>query len=173
MNENTNQPETNNESTTETNNAFKPITTQEEFDAAIKARIDRAKKSAVPSDYDELKAKAAKWDEIEEANKSDLEKATQRAEAAEAKLNEIQHENELRSWREAASKATGVPASVLRGDTEADIMAHAEAIKNTMPIYPQVNETGTQPDTMTRSSIMAIKDTQKRQAAIAAHPELF
>lgn len=154
-------------------NEFTPITSQAEFDAAIKKRIERAKQSAIPADYEDLKAKAAKFDEIEEANKSDLEKATARYEAAEAKLQEIQHEAELNSWRLKASQATGVPTSVLRGDTEADIMAHAEAIKAAIPIYPQVHETGTEAPDMTKEQIMAIRDTQARQAAIAAHPELF
>lgn len=159
--------------TNQTNDEFKPITTQEQFDNAIKKRIERAKQAAIPDDYEALKAKAAKFDEIEEANKSDLEKATARYEAAEAKLAEIAHENELNEWRNKASQATGVPASVLRGDTEADIMAHAEAIKNAMPIYPQVHETGSTTPTITKAEIMAIKDTQARQAAIAEHPELF
>lgn len=154
-------------------NEFKAITTQEEFDAAIKSRIERAKKSAIPDDYEDLKAKAAKLAEIEEQNKSELEKATERAEAAEKELANIKHEAELNSWREAASKATGVPAAVLRGETEADIMAHAESIKAAMPIYPTVTETGTEPEAVTKAQIMAIRDSQKRQKMIAEHPELF
>lgn len=51
--------------------------TQEEFqaklDAAIKERLSREKKKF--ADYEDLKAKAAKLDEIEEANKTELEKA--------------------------------------------------------------------------------------------------
>ena len=154
-------------------NGFKPITSQEEFDKMIKARIERAKKSAVPEDYEAMKAKAAKFDEIEEANKSELEKATSRAEAAEKELAALRHKAEIDGWKAAASKATGVPASVLRGETEEDIMAHAEVIKGAITIYPQVTETGSQPDTMTKEQIMSIKDTQERQAAIASHPELF
>jgi hypothetical protein len=42
-------------------------------------RLARAK----PADYDDLKAKAAKLDEIEAANKSEIEKATEKAAAAE------------------------------------------------------------------------------------------
>lgn len=152
---------------------FKPITSQDEFDAAIKSRIERAKKSAIPEDYEDLKAKAAKFDEIEAQNKSELEKATERAEAAEKELASIKHDAELNAWREAASKATGVPAAVLRGETEADIMAHAAAIKAAMPIYPSVTETGTEPDAITKAEIMAVRDAQKRQKLIAEHPELF
>lgn len=42
-------------------------------------RLERAK----PGDYDDLKAKAARLDEIEAASKSDLEKATEQAAVAE------------------------------------------------------------------------------------------
>lgn len=161
------------QTTNEGGSGFTPITSQEEFDKLIKERIERAKKSAVPADYDDMKAKAAKFDEIEEANKSELEKATSRAEAAEKELAALRHQAEIDGWKAAASKATGVPASVLRGDTEEEIMAHAEVVKGAIAIYPQVNETGSQPQTITRAEILDIKDTEERQAAIAAHPELF
>ena len=152
---------------------FKAITTQEEFDAAIKARIERAKKAAIPADYEDLKAKAAKFDEIEEQNKSDLEKATERAEAAEKELAGLRHSADVAKWKAAASKATGVPVAALRGDTEEEITAHAEAIKAAIPIYPQVNETGTNPPEMTKDQILAIKDRKERRAAMLAHIDLF
>ena len=50
--------------------------TQEEVDALIKKRLARAK-SDVPSDYEELKEKATKFDEIQTANKTELEKANE------------------------------------------------------------------------------------------------
>ena len=56
--------------------SFTPIETQEKFDEAIKERL--ARERAKFADYDELKAKAAKFDEAEEARKSDLEKANER-----------------------------------------------------------------------------------------------
>ena len=49
--------------------------TQEEVDALIKKRLARVK-SDVPADYEELKSKAQKFDELEEANKTELQKAT-------------------------------------------------------------------------------------------------
>jgi hypothetical protein len=47
--------------------------TQADVDKIVQERLARAKTSA-PPDYDDLKAKAAKFDEIEAANKSELEK---------------------------------------------------------------------------------------------------
>lgn len=62
---------------------FKPITTQDEFNEAVGGRV--ARERAKYADYDDLKAKAARLAEIEEQNKSDVQKATDRAAAAEAK----------------------------------------------------------------------------------------
>ena len=48
---------------------FKPINTQEEFDAAIKDRIERAERSVEPkySDYGKLKDQIAKLEEEKKA----------------------------------------------------------------------------------------------------------
>lgn len=75
----------NNGGTTSTaNDEFKPITTQADLDALIAARLVRERSKY--GDYDDLKAKAARFDEIEQANKSELEKANDRAAKAEADL---------------------------------------------------------------------------------------
>lgn len=52
---------------------FKAITSQADFDRAIQDRLNRQK--AQFKDYDDFKAKAAKYDELEEQNKTELEKA--------------------------------------------------------------------------------------------------
>ena len=56
--------------------------TQTELDAIIADRLKRER--AKTADYDDLKAKASKLDELEEAQKSELEKAQERADKAEA-----------------------------------------------------------------------------------------
>lgn len=50
--------------------------TAEYVDKIVQDRLarDRALRPGIPTDYDDLKAKAAKFDEIEAANKSELEK---------------------------------------------------------------------------------------------------
>ncbi|NOQ62710.1 hypothetical protein [Mycolicibacterium fortuitum] len=60
---------------------FKPITSQQELNAALKDRLDRER--AKFKDYNDIKAKAAKLDEIEQANLSELEKANGRITTAE------------------------------------------------------------------------------------------
>lgn len=61
---------------------FKPITSQEELNEAIKGRLDRER--AKFKDYAALKVKAAKLDEIEQANLSELEKANARIAASDS-----------------------------------------------------------------------------------------
>lgn len=60
---------------------FKPINSQQELNAALKDRLDRER--AKFKDYNDIKAKAAKLDQIEQANLSELEKANGRVTTAE------------------------------------------------------------------------------------------
>lgn len=60
---------------------FKPISSQQELDAVLKDRLNRERSKF--KDYNDLKAKAAKLDEIEQANLSELEKANGRITTAE------------------------------------------------------------------------------------------
>ena len=56
---------------------FQPITSQEQLDGILKSRLarEREKVASKYADYDDLKAKAAKFDEAEAAQMSDLEMA--------------------------------------------------------------------------------------------------
>jgi hypothetical protein len=72
---------------------------QEDVDRIVQERLARAK-STPPADYDELKKKAAEFDKIEEANKTELEKAREQVAKAEeraAKISEQARETRLRS----------------------------------------------------------------------------
>lgn len=69
---------------------FTPITTQEELNKAIAARLERER--AKFADYTDLKTKASKFDELTEAQKTETQKAIDRAEAAERALAEKQTE---------------------------------------------------------------------------------
>lgn len=74
---------------------FTPITSQEQLNALLGDRL--ARERAKYSDYDDLKAKAAKFDQAEEANKSELEKATEannqlRSELEALKLTQLKHD---------------------------------------------------------------------------------
>lgn len=72
---------------------FKPITSQEALNEALKERL--ARERAKFKDYDDIKAKAARLDEIEQANQTEVEKAAARLAALEAELNDTRR-NALR-----------------------------------------------------------------------------
>lgn len=72
----------------------------------------------------ELKLKAAKLDEIENAQKTELQKALERAEAAEKRANTAEFE----SLRSRVASAKGVPASALTGATEEELSASADEL---------------------------------------------
>lgn len=65
---------------------FKAITTQDELNRIVGERIARERSKF--ADYGDLKAKAAQFDKIEEQNKTEIQRATERAEAAEAERTE-------------------------------------------------------------------------------------
>lgn len=105
-----------------------------------------AKRVAKYADYDELKHKAAKFDEQVEAGKSELQKATERATSLQAELDALKQAESLRLMREEVANAKGVPAKLLTGQTAeeceaqaADLLAWAEANK---PGYPKVPDGG-------------------------------
>ncbi|UNX54089.1 hypothetical protein MF406_14225 [Georgenia sp. TF02-10] len=72
---------------TEQAEAFEPITSQEELNRRIGQRLERERSKF--ADYDDLKAKASRLDEIEDANKTEVQKAAERAERAEAEAQQV------------------------------------------------------------------------------------
>ncbi len=112
--------------------------TQADVDRIVTNRV------AKYSDYEELKAKAAKFDEVEEANKTELQKAIERANTLQAKIDGMEKENTIRKVREEVSQTTGVPASLLTGTTAEECEAQAKAIAEykaeSHPSYPAVKD---------------------------------
>ena len=120
--------------------------TQDEVNAIVGKRL--AEEKSKFADYEEIKAKAAKFDEAEEANKSELQKAVERANNLEAELNGLKKTEEVRQTREKIATETGIPAHLLTGDTEEACKAQAEAIKAyATPTYPKVKDSGEVPKT--------------------------
>ena len=73
-------------STAETD-TFTPITSQAELDKAIGPRLERER--AKYADYKDLQAKASKYDELEQANKTEIERANDRVTKAEAQVAQM------------------------------------------------------------------------------------
>ena len=105
---------------------------------------DRKQMAERYADYDELKEKAARLDQIEEDAKSELQKATERAEKLQAELSAMKHADEIRTIRDKVAQSTGVPASLLTGDTEEACNEQAAGILSfkTTAAYPTVRDGG-------------------------------
>lgn len=118
--------ETVNQGTTTTETSEK-VFTQAEVDKIVGERLarDRAKFA----DYDDLKEKASKFDELEEANKTELQKANEKVASLQAELDGIKAAEAIRTIRDKVAQELEIPASLLTGDTEDACRAQAEAIK--------------------------------------------
>ena len=86
--------------------------TQDDVNRIVAERVKRY------SNYEELKQKAEQFDKLEEANKSELQKAVDRANGLESELNELKNANTLRELRDEVSREKGVPADLLTGNTK-------------------------------------------------------
>lgn len=118
--------------------------TQEEVNSLL-AKERRDTQAKFP-DYEDLKAKAAKLDEIEEANRSDLEKA--QAEAAKYKAKADKYEADARRADEVAEMAGkyGVDAALL-ARMEGDVEGNAKFLKDrgdAAQKYPDTFDGGSQ-----------------------------
>lgn len=159
---------------------FRPIETQEAFDAAIKERIERARAKEAErfADYDDLKAKAARLDELESTSKSELEAANARIKQLEADKEARDEADAARALREKVAGETGVPSALLKGSTEEELTASASAIsafvEQQAPGYPK-DKGGSRPGAgaVTREAIEAIRDPVARVRARAEHQELY
>ena len=116
--------------------------TQAELDQIIADRLKR-ERDKYP-DYDSLKEKAARLDQIEEDAKSELQKAQEKAEKLQAELSAMRHQEEVRSIRDRVAQTTGVPASLLTGDTEEACTEQATGILSfkSSTGYPVVKDGG-------------------------------
>lgn len=100
--------------------AFTPPASQEDLDKIITARLTREREKF--AGYEDLKAKAEKWDQAEEANRSELEKVQTVAQQEKARADAA----ELRAVRAEVAAAKGVPANLLAGSTKEDLEASAD-----------------------------------------------
>lgn len=116
--------------------------TQDDVDSIVQERL--ARERAKYEGFEDLKEKAAKFDEMEEKNKSDLQKATEKADALQKQIDEMKKADSIRLIRETVAKSTGVPVSLLTKDTEEECEAQAKEIMAFAKPngYPQVQDGG-------------------------------
>ena len=132
----------NQETATEVNDSVEKTFTQSELDQIISERLKREREKYI--DYDSLKEKAQRLDQIEEDAKSELQKAQERAEKLQTELSELKHAEEVRAIRDKVAQTTGVPSSLLTGNTEEECTEQAAGILSfkTSSNYPTVKDGG-------------------------------
>lgn len=122
MSETVNQGNNTNEGNEGTSKTF----TQAEVNAIVGDRLARAAEKY--SDYDALKEKAAKFDEIEEQNKSELEKAQEKIASLQAMVDSNNKATKLRELHEKVAKEKGVPVELIVGEDEESCNSYADEL---------------------------------------------
>lgn len=138
MSETTSETTTDNTEDNGGNAGWTPPATKEEFNRIIGERVKRTKEAF--SDYDDLKAKASQFDQLADAQKSETQKALERAEAAERAIQEIRTEN-LRLSVIAKHQIPEELQELIVGSTEEELEARATKVKSLIPA-PAETETG-------------------------------
>lgn len=103
---------------------------QSEVDRIVKERLARQKEQHF-ADYDDLKAKAARLQEIEDANKTEAQKLNDQIAALQRQIDEKDAEvakASLASLKATVSAAKGVPAATLTGTTKEELEASADEL---------------------------------------------
>lgn len=117
--------------------------TQAELNAIIDDRLRRER--AKYEGFDDFKAKAEKYDEAQEAAKTDLQKAQEAAAGYKSQLDALQKEINTRNVREKVASEKGVPIGLLTGDTEEECNKQAENLltwRGDQKKYPTVPDGG-------------------------------
>lgn len=148
--------------------------TQAEMDAIIGDRLKRER--AKYADYEDVKAKAAQFDAVQEAAKTDLEKAVEERDRLKEQLEQWKAERDRAEQVAKAAAEHGVDAAVL-ARMAGDVDENAQFLKQQMaaqPRYPTLNDQGDpKPQTASKADIMAIRDPVERLKAIAANRDIF
>ena len=107
------------------NDGWTPPASQDELNRIIAERVAREK--AKYSDYADLKAKASKFEELDAASKSELQRATERAEQAERERDAVRAET-LRLSIIAKHQIPADYHEFISGETEEDLEAKAQKV---------------------------------------------
>lgn len=143
---------------TNTNETETKTFTQADLDRIVQERVNRER--AKYEGFEDFKAKAQKYDEQEEANKTELQKAQERATELEAKLKQREHEDAVREMKKKVADEMKVPVDLLTGDTEEACKEQAQAIMTfaTSQGYPTIQDGGETNITQKKSARDSFKE---------------
>jgi len=116
--------------------------TQKQLDTIIADRLSQERGKY--ADYETLKDKAAKYDAAEESQKSELQKANEKAASLQKELDKLKSSETARLLREKVAKELKVPANLLTADDEENLRTQAKAILDFAQGggYPNVPDAG-------------------------------
>ena len=116
--------------------------TQAELDKIVQERVGRVR--AKYDGFEDLKAKAEKYDALEEEKKSELQKAQERTAELEEQIKKMTHEKEVQAVRTKVATEKGIPAELLTGETEEACISQADKILTFAQSngYPAVKDSG-------------------------------
>lgn len=115
---------------------FKPITTQEEFNAAIKARLERQESTIRKeyADYEDLKAQGAKFEEEKQAYEKQAQASAEKIASLKKELDESKATVkglQIKELKSSIAAELGLPAALrdrIAGETEEEIRKDAEIL---------------------------------------------
>lgn len=85
------------------------------------------------ADYDDVKAKASKLDQLEQDSKSELQKLLDENTELKTKVGSFEQEKQVTAWAAEIVKDSTIPASVLRGNTKEELEAHFKDLQELAP----------------------------------------
>ena len=125
---------------------FKPIESQEAFDAAIKERIERAKESVRRdyADYDDVKRELADLKSTGAGEGDRIKGLEERIAGFEREKAEREAADAAAAVRKRVSEETGVPEGLIQGADEEAMRAFAESVAKfaKKPAAPKVPRAG-------------------------------
>ena len=119
---------------------FTPITTQEDFDVAIKGRLAAQEKSirAEYGDYEDLKSKAAGWEKAEAGYKQQVADLTKERDTANLSLSKISYARQYGINLDDADRLRGTTAE----EIEEDAKSWADALRGRRTAQPAGSNDG-------------------------------
>ena len=133
---------------------FKPITTQEEFNAAIKARLERQESTIRKeyADYEDLKAQGAKFEEEKQAYEKQAQASAEKIASLKKELDESKASVkglQIKELKSSIAAELGLPAALrdrIAGETEEEIRKDAQILSEVFAEKNRQNLPGFNPE---------------------------
>jgi hypothetical protein len=124
--------------------ATETATEERTFTQAELNRIVQERVRSEQAKLEEYKAKATKFDELEEASKTELQKAQEKADKLAKELADLKRAEEIRTVRNEVATEKNIPVDLLTGETKEACEEQADAILKFSQSqgYPYVRDGG-------------------------------